>query len=295
MSTKSLVCPGCGRVFTHPPALAIHRKSCLGAGAAGVADAVGHTGGGDPTACVDRLLGQLLAVRGVRRIPEVEMAEKDILALIAACRVSFLALPSLLEIAPPIQICGDIHGQYNDLLQLLECGGMPPQSRYLFLGDYVDRGKWNLETICLLLCFSQKYPDHCHLLRGNHECASINRLYGFYDECKRRYSIKLWKRFIQLFDCLPVAAIVGSRILCMHGGLSPSMQSPDDIREIQRPCDVPDAGLLCDLLWADPAQSPAGGGDSDEDDDYGDEDSTHLGTILLRHERPSLLINNCTG
>ena len=129
---------------------------------------------------------------------------------------------------------------------------MPPNSNYLFLGDYVDRGHQNLETICLLLSFKIKYPENFFMLRGNHESASINRLYGFFDECKRRYNIQLWKAFTECFNFLPVAALVEDKILCMHGGLSPELLTFDQICRLERPTDVPDSGLLCDLLWSDP-------------------------------------------
>jgi hypothetical protein len=136
------------------------------------------------------------------------------------------------------QICGDIHGQYYDLLRLFEYGGFPPEANYLFLGDYVDRGKQSLETICLLLAYKIKYPENFFILRGNHECASINRIYGFYDECKRRYNIKLWKTFTDCFNCLPIAAIIDEKIFTMHGGLSPDLNSMEQIRRVMRPTDV---------------------------------------------------------
>jgi diadenosine tetraphosphatase ApaH/serine/threonine PP2A family protein phosphatase len=137
-----------------------------------------------------------------------------------------------------LQICGDIHGQYYDLLRLFEYGGFPPEANYLFLGDYVDRGKQSLETICLLLAYKIKYPENFFVLRGNHECASINRIYGFYDECKRRYNIKLWKTFTDCFNCLPIAAIIDEKIFTMHGGLSPDLNSMEQIRRVMRPTDV---------------------------------------------------------
>ena len=149
-----------------------------------------------------------------------------------------------------LQICGDIHGQYYDLLRLFEYGGFPPEANYLFLGDYVDRGKQSLETICLLLAYKIKYPENFFILRGNHECASINRIYGFYDECKRRYNIKLWKTFTDCFNCLPIAAIIDEKIFTMHGGLSPDLNSMEQIRRVMRPTDVSGALILSRSLWS---------------------------------------------
>jgi serine/threonine-protein phosphatase PP1 catalytic subunit len=169
--------------------------------------------------------------------------------------------------APCISNCclftGDIHGQYQDLLRLFEYGGYPPSANYLFLGDYVDRGRQSLETICLLLAYKIRYPDKIYLLRGNHEDAKINRIYGFYDECKRRFNVRLWKIFTDCFNCLPVAALIDEKILCMHGGLSPELEHLGQIKEIQRPTEIPDGGLLCDLLWSDPDARVEGWADSD--------------------------------
>lgn len=174
-----------------------------------------------------------------------------------------MAQPILLELEAPIKICGDVHGQYHDLLRLFEYGGFPPEANYLFLGDYIDRGKQSIETVCLLLCYKIKYPENFFLLRGNHECAQINRIYGFYDECKRRYSIRLWRVFSDVFNCLPVAALIDEKIFCMHGGLSPELKNLDQIKNIMRPTDVPDTGLLCDLLWSDPERGIEAYGDND--------------------------------
>ncbi len=158
---------------------------------------------------------------------------------------------------------GDVHGQYYDLLRIFEYGGFPPEANYLFLGDYIDRGKQSIETVCLLLCYKIKYPENFFLLRGNHECAQINRIYGFYDECKRRFSIRLWRVFSDVFNCLPVAAVIDEKIFCMHGGLSPELKNLDQIKNIMRPTDVPDTGLLCDLLWSDPERGIDAYGDND--------------------------------
>uniref|UniRef100_A0A8C3JF11 Serine/threonine-protein phosphatase n=1 Tax=Calidris pygmaea TaxID=425635 RepID=A0A8C3JF11_9CHAR len=210
------------------------------------------------------ILGQARTLfQGSRPGKNVQLTENEIRGLCLKSREIFLSQPILLELEAPLKICGDIHGQYYDLLRLFEYGGFPPESNYLFLGDYVDRGKQSLETICLLLAYKIKYPENFFLLRGNHECASINRIYGFYDECKRRYNIKLWKTFTDCFNCLPIAAIVDEKIFCCHGGLSPDLQSMEQIRRIMRPTDVPDQGLLCDLLWSDPDKDVQGWGEND--------------------------------
>jgi serine/threonine-protein phosphatase PP1 catalytic subunit len=155
-----------------------------------------------------------------------------------------LSQPIFLELEAPIKICGDIHGQYYDLLRLFEYGGYPPEANYLFMGDYVDRGRQSIETISLLFAYKIKYPENFFLLRGNHETSAINRIYGFYDECKKRYSIKLWKLFSDCFNCLPVAALIDDKIICMHGGLSPKLNSLEDIARILRPTDVPEEGII---------------------------------------------------
>jgi serine/threonine-protein phosphatase PP1 catalytic subunit len=195
---------------------------------------------------------RLLGLRGSPPGTVASLTEEEIKLLCQRVRPILLQQPMLLELEAPLKICGDIHGQYTDLLRLLEYGGFPPTANYLFLGDYVDRGKQSLETISLLLAYKIQYPENFFILRGNHEAAGINRIYGFYDECKRRYSIKLWKVFSDIFNCLPVSALVDEKILCMHGGLSPELRSLQQIANLPRPCDVPNVGLMCDLLWSDP-------------------------------------------
>lgn len=197
---------------------------------------------------------RLLGLRGSPPGTMASLSDSEIRLLCGRAKPILLdQQPSLLELEAPIKICGDVHGQYTDLLRLFEYGGFPPVSNYLFLGDYVDRGKQSIETICLLLSYKIQYPKNFFILRGNHESAGINRIYGFYDECKRRYSIKLWKVFSDVFNCLPAAALVDEKILCMHGGLSPELKDLQQIADIVRPCDVPEMGLLCDILWSDPS------------------------------------------
>jgi len=212
---------------------------------------------------IDGIIDNLLSARNKKPGTPVDISVQDATNLCNQAREVLLSQPMLLELGAPIKICGDIHGQYTDLLRLFEYGGFPPEANYLFLGDYVDRGKQSLEVVCLLFAYKIKYPENFFILRGNHECAGINRIYGFYDECRRRFSVKLWKAFCNTFNCLPCTAVIDDKIICMHGGLSPELSQMEQIANIPRPCDVPDTGLLCDILWADPDPSITGWNEND--------------------------------
>jgi len=212
---------------------------------------------------VDDVIARLLEKRNAAPGSKVDLKINEVKFLIEKSRELFISQPVLLDLEAPLKIVGDIHGQYYDLLRLFEYGGFPPDANYLFLGDYVDRGPNGLETICLLLAYKIKYPENFFMLRGNHECSSINRIYGFYDECKSRFSLKIWKLFNDCFNCLPLGAIIEDKILCIHGGLSPDLKSLEQIRRIVRPTEIPDTGLLCDLLWADPDPEAQGWQEND--------------------------------
>ena len=191
---------------------------------------------------LDLIIAKLLSVKGSKTGKNVDLNEDEIKFLIDKSMTIIKEQKMLLELYAPIKVCGDIHGQYYDLLRLFEHCGFPGENSYLFLGDYVDRGKQSLETISLLLAYKIKYPEKIYLLRGNHESSITNRIYGFYDECRRRYNVKLWKSFTEIFNYLPVAALIDNRIFCMHGGLSPDLKIVKDILEIPRPTEIPDQG-----------------------------------------------------
>ncbi|RCN29240.1 putative phosphoprotein phosphatase 1 [Ancylostoma caninum] len=169
---------------------------------------------------------------------------------------NFLRAGSRFRVEPPITIVGDVHGQLYDMLEIMSFIGHPPLKQMLLLGDYVDRGDYSLETITLLLAFKLRFPQEIYLLRGNHETRCVNRQYGFYDECKRKFprnGVELWTTFQHVFNCLPVAALVGSRIFCAHGGISEDLISFRQFERVYRPTDICDIGLLCDLIWSDPS------------------------------------------
>ena len=215
---------------------------------------------------LDEIIDSLLKSPPAERI---NLKESDIKKLCLQSREVLMSQPMLLELDTPIKIVGDIRGQYSDLLRIFKELGLPPKSNYLFLGNYVGRGKYDLKVICLLLALKIKYPENLFLLRGNHECRAMRRYHGFYDECKRWYNVKLWKLFSEAaFDCMPAAAIVADKIFCVHGGLSPDLQKLEQIKELKRLPSVPDTGLLCDLLWSGPDRDVDAWGGNEEGMSY---------------------------
>ena len=172
------------------------------------------------------------------------------------------------RIYSPVTICGDIHGQFYDLKELFKVGDQCPNTNYLFLGDFVDRGFFSVETFLLLLALKVRYPDRITLIRGNHESRQITQVYGFYEECLRKYgSVNVWRYCTEIFDYLSLSALIDDKILCLHGGLSPALQSLEQIRALDRKQEVPHEGAMCDLLWSDPdddidtwRRSPRGAG-----------------------------------
>lgn len=203
---------------------------------------------------VDIIIKKLLAIQPQSRHASAQLSKEEIDFLCTKVTALFKESPTLLELSAPITVVGDIHAQYHDLLRIFDQAKHPPQTNYLFLGDYVDRGCQGIETICLLFAYKIKYPKNIHMLRGNHECAYINRLYGFYEECNHYYGSdnSIWRKFGEAFNWLPIAAIIEEKIFCIHGGISPYLNSLDDIRTMKRPQEIPEEGLLCDLVWSDP-------------------------------------------
>jgi len=195
------------------------------------------------------------------------LPEQDLKKLCEVVKEYLLEESNVQPVSSPVTICGDIHGQFYDLMELFRTGGMPPETNYIFMGDFVDRGYYSLETFTMLMTLKARWPNKVTLLRGNHESRQITQVYGFYDECQQKYgNANAWKYCTQVFDLLTIAALIDGSILCVHGGLSPDIRTLDQIRTINRNQEIPHEGDFCDLMWSDPEEietwqvSPRGAG-----------------------------------
>lgn len=190
---------------------------------------------------IDGYIDQLL--NETRHLSEAAVAD-----LCSKAQEIFVREANVQPVRSPVTVCGDIHGQFADLVELFRIGGSCPDTNYLFMGDYVDRGYHSVETVTLLVALKVRYPDRITVLRGNHESRQITQVYGFYDECLRKYgSASVWKMFTDLFDYLPLTALVENQVFCLHGGLSPTLDTLDNIRalDVSRRCLTRDPCATC--------------------------------------------------
>jgi len=185
--------------------------------------------------------------------------EKELLLdLIKGATDLFAAEPTMLKLTDPITVVGDIHGQYFDLVKLLEVGGAPGDTQYIFLGDYVDRGSFSVEVIALLYAIKIKNPKRVRMLRGNHECRQMTAFFNFRDECEHKYDVSIYNAFMDSFDSLPLAATINGKFLAVHGGISPDLHTLKALNSLDRFHEPPREGLLCDLVWSDPLEEKEG-------------------------------------
>ncbi|CAG9324134.1 PPP3CA_9 [Blepharisma stoltei] len=189
---------------------------------------------------------------------EGRIKKADVIKIIERVKNLFQGEPNLLRIDDPLLIIGDIHGQFFDLLKVLEMGGSPTKNKFLFLGDYVDRGIYSIEVVILLYSLKLNFPDRVFLIRGNHECRILTTYFTFRAECLNKYDLEIYDRFLESFDCLPLAALVNDSFITCHGGLSPDLEVLDDIDLIYRFNEPPKTGAFCDILWADPVDDQEG-------------------------------------
>jgi serine/threonine-protein phosphatase 2A catalytic subunit len=164
-------------------------------------------------AMLDAQIGRLAECR--------PLPEDEVVALAAKCKELLQREPNVAHVKAPVVIVGDTHGQFHDLLEIFKIAGRAPDTNYLFLGDYVDRGYYSVETVCTVLALKVRWPARVVVIRGNHESRQITQVYGFYEECLRKYgSPRVWQALTDLFDALPLAAVIENSLFCPHAGES---------------------------------------------------------------------------
>jgi diadenosine tetraphosphatase ApaH/serine/threonine PP2A family protein phosphatase len=203
----------------------------------------------------------------LEKIKKAETIDESVLVMLILKLMEALSCESnLIEISSPITICGDVHGQLEDVFELVKAGGDPATTKYLFMGDYVDRGYYSVLTFVYLAALKLKYPSNIYLLRGNHESRQVNHVYGFYTECLNAYGHQgVWNICNECFDLLPYCALIDGKIFSTHGGLSPEVPLIDKINSLNRVDDIPNTGPFADLTWSDPdeggwSKNPRGAG-----------------------------------
>jgi serine/threonine-protein phosphatase PP1 catalytic subunit len=160
--------------------------------------------------------------------------------------------PLLLKLPADIIVVGDLHGNIDDLLRIFTRCGYPPETKYIFLGDYVDRGQNSIEVFLLLVALKVRHPDCIYMLRGNHESESMTSVYGFRAEVRRRLNKQIFGNFIRVFKYLPIAAVIDNKVFCVHGGISKDLHKVDQLLKMKKPDQIPQEGIIADLLWSDP-------------------------------------------
>ena len=155
----------------------------------------------------------------------------DFLTLVKLATNIFKSQPNLVCIEDPVTIVGDIHGQFYDFIKLIDpdVGGDPEENKYVFLGDYVDRGSFSIEVLALLLSLKISHPKTVVMLRGNHECRQLTSFFNFRVECLKKYDQQTYEIVMEMFDTLPLACLINARFLCVHGGISHDLRSLNDI------------------------------------------------------------------
>ena len=196
---------------------------------------------------------QIRATRAVYSvITGKSLKVSDMSCICNVCQSMFAKEDTLLQLKSPIHIVGDLHGNINDLLRVFAEKGIPPNERFLFLGNYVNKGPSSVEVISLLLGMKVLFPSSIFLLRGSHESDVMGEMFGFRNECKSKLSLPIYTLINKVFDVLPIAALIEDQAFCVHGGISPKLEKVDQIRDVRRPLKIPDEGLITDLLWSDP-------------------------------------------